>query len=100
MFKEINLSEFEQLQKKDELTILDVREVSEYNEGHIPSAISLPLSQIKTGEFALPHGKEYHIICHSGGRSALASQMLSTNEYQVVNVLGGMSSWRGAVDRS
>ena len=48
---------------------------------------------------ALPFGKDdtLHLICQSGGRSAMACQKLETAGYEaVVNLEGGTSAWQAA----
>lgn len=98
MYNAIGLAEFEQLQKTAELRIIDVREEDEYAAGHIPNSQNIPLSKIQTGAFDLAQGPEYYLICQAGGRSAMAGQILAEDGHTVVNVLGGMSAWRGAVE--
>lgn len=71
--------------------IIDVREPYEYKEGHIPNAINVPLGKISTYQ---PTEKVY-LICHSGARSQAASKQLQKQGFDVVNVTGGMMSWRG-----
>jgi len=83
----------------DGYTVVDVREVGEYETGHIPQALNVPLSHLETGEFdSLNKGDPYVIICRSGNRSQTASQILTTEGYDVVNVSEGMSSWAGNVE--
>ncbi len=80
-------------------TVLDVREPSEYDQGHIPGAENKPLTVIKTGDFdGLNKDEKYVVICQSGNRSAQASELLLEEGYDFVNVEQGMSSWEGAVE--
>lgn len=95
MYQTKMIDEFEQLQKKQPLAIIDVREEEEYASGHISEAISLPLSQIQERVDLLDKEQAYYVICHSGGRSQMACEFLAAKGYQVTNVLGGMSAWKG-----
>jgi rhodanese-related sulfurtransferase len=52
------------------VTVVDVREPHEFNSGHVPDAINLPLSRFDAGK--LPAGKPVVLICLAGGRSAQA----------------------------
>ncbi len=80
-------------------TVLDVREPSEFDQGHIPGAENKPLTVIKTGDFdGLNKDEKYVVICQSGNRSAQASELLLEEGYDFVNVEQGMSSWEGAVE--
>lgn len=86
----------DQLQEKltlDTINLLDVRDHSAFESGHIAQAKSLPLSQIDTykGEKDEP----VYIICTSGNRSRQAAAILDAQGYQTVNILGGMKAWNG-----
>ena len=88
----------------DTLLLLDVREVSEYRNGHIaePSG-RLPLtpanmpwnSRILADEYTrLPRTVDIIVTCGSGGRSASASAFLESMGFtRVFNMTGGFSSW-------
>ncbi|ALS01328.1 hypothetical protein ATZ33_08085 [Enterococcus silesiacus] len=97
MYKSIMIDEFEQLEKRNELAIIDVREEDEYASGHIKGAKSLPLSTLQETAESLDKAQSYYIICQAGGRSQMASEYLASVGYDVTNVMGGMSAWRGAV---
>ena len=96
MTKAISISKFSELYKSNEhLNILDVREDFEYEMGHILGAKSKPLS---TFPVKLDKEETYYVVCQSGGRSAGACQMLAEKGYDVINVEGGMSAWRGEME--
>ncbi|EOH99047.1 hypothetical protein UAY_02316 [Enterococcus moraviensis ATCC BAA-383] len=97
MYKSMMIDEFEQLEKRNELAIVDVREVDEYVSGHIKGAKNMPLSMLQETATSLEKTKPYYIICHSGGRSQMASEYFASLGYDVTNVMGGMSAWRGDV---
>lgn len=74
--------------------IVDVREVEEYETGHIQGAMNVPLSVLEVNDFTLlEHDEKYIVICRSGNRSITASNILVNHGYDVVNVREGMSSW-------
>ncbi|MFM0610811.1 rhodanese-like domain-containing protein [Streptococcus suis] len=75
--------------------LLDVREVDEFTNGHIPQAINQPLSQLD--QFEVDKNKYYLIICQSGMRSQRATDYLTSQGYQAVNVQGGMNAWTGDI---
>ena len=97
MYNTISNDEFYQKEKKEKLAILDVREVDEFANGHIPEATNLPLSELGARFEELDKDQNYYVICHSCARSANASNFLSQQGYQVTNVLGGMSAWKGDI---
>lgn len=79
--------------------VADVREIDEYESGHIPGAINAPLSKLQSGDFsALDPDDKYIIICRSGNRSVTASNILTQEGFHVVNVSEGMSTWPGEVE--
>ena len=83
----------------DGYTVLDVREVSEFEAGHIPGANNKPLSELQQGDLEGLDSKErYIVICQSGNRSKQASDILSKEKFEIVNVSKGMSSWTGEVE--
>lgn len=80
-------------------TVVDVREIDEYESGHIPNALNAPLSDLENDTFtALETNEKYVIICQSGNRSITASNILSEAGYDIVNVSEGMSTWTGEME--
>ena len=78
--------------------LVDVREIEEYNSGHIPNALNVPLTTITQGDYdTLEQDQNYVIICQSGNRSQTASEQLAKAGFQIVNVKQGMSSWTGDI---
>ncbi|EMG27319.1 rhodanese-related sulfurtransferase [Listeria fleischmannii 1991] len=97
MYSSISNDEFYQKETRGKLIVLDVREVDEFQRGHIPSSKNLPLSELGNRYHELDKGTVYYIICQFGGRSARACDFLSNKGLNVKNVMGGMSSWKGEV---
>ncbi len=74
--------------------VVDVREASEYEEGHVPSAQFVPLSTVADNLDVFRSSNEVFIVCHSGGRSMRACEFLHDQGItNVVNVIGGTSGW-------
>jgi len=80
--------------------ILDVREPSEHAEGCLHKAINIPRGVL---EFKINNHPEFQynqdakiiVYCQSGGRSALATEVLGKLGFSnVVNMSGGFSSWK------
>lgn len=86
--------EFQALNQKEDITILDVREVEEFQSGHIEGALNAPLSTLDKGYEQLDTSKRYYVICQGGMRSERACQFLETKGFDVVNVEGGMNQWK------
>lgn len=86
--------EFQALHQKEDITVLDVREVAEFQAGHIEGAVNAPLSTLENGYQQLYASKRYYVICQGGKRSERACQFLETKGFDVVNVEGGMNQWK------
>lgn len=94
--KSISSAELKTLYEKDKnINILDVREESEYEMGHIPGAEFKPLSEFP---IQIDNEKTYYVICAGGGRSSMACEFLQKEGYDVVNVNDGMSAWSGDIE--
>lgn len=79
--------------------ILDVREESEFNSGHIRDAKLIPLLKLKEriGELERYRERPIVVVCRSGNRSGTASALLGNREFgQVYNLIGGMMAWQKA----
>ena len=74
--------------------LLDVREGYEWDAGHAQAAVHLPMGELALD--LLPEGRPLLVICHIGGRSAVAAQALMQAGVQAANVLGGMEAWARA----
>ncbi len=74
--------------------LLDVREQSEWDAGHIEGAILIPLGQLASRMTEVPSDKTILVICRTGNRSAQARDQLRNASYtQVTSVDGGMNAW-------
>ena len=90
--KDITFDDFYQLYQKESLSVLDVREVEEFEALHLEGARNFPLSQLADTYEQLDKTQPYYVICKSGIRSARACQVLAEQGYEVVNVQGGMDA--------
>lgn len=91
--KEITFNDFYQLYQKESLSVIDVREVEEFETLHLEGAQNLPLSQLADTYDQLDKDLLYYVICKSGMRSARACQFLVEQGYEVINVQGGMTAF-------
>ena len=89
--KEITFNDFYQLYQNEQLFLVDVREVDEFESLHLEGARNLPLSQLADTYEQLDKDQLYYVICKSGMRSARACQFLAEQGYEVINVQGGMT---------
>jgi len=74
--------------------VVDVREPWEYQQGHIPGAILMPLGQLSSRLNELDLEKPVAVICATGNRSQSASALLGQKGFKTVyNVVGGTMQW-------
>src|SRR5699024_7574730 len=65
----------------DDAHILDVRDPYEYDAGHIPGAVNIPLDQLPIRIDELDPDTDYYVICRTGGRSARATPYMEMHGY-------------------
>ena len=77
--------------------LVDVRNPSEYDGGHIPGSINFAMSRIlQEAEEAFPDKSQpLFVYCQSGARSNRAGKLLDLMGYESVTDLGGIASYNG-----
>lgn len=96
VYQKISAQEAKEIiDEKDDIIILDVRTLAEFNNGHIEGAICLPNEAITNQTLEqLPDKKqEILIYCRSGNRSEQAARKLLKLGYQNVKDFGGIIDW-------
>ncbi|MFY9272641.1 MAG: DsrE/DsrF/DrsH-like family protein [Thermacetogeniaceae bacterium] len=90
--------EIEQLDRESTL-LLDVRTAAEYEVGHLPGAVNIPLQELRERLSELPKGKEIIIYCRVGFRGYLAYRILVQNGFKKVrNLSGGWLTYKALLD--
>lgn len=80
-----------------EALVIDVREVGEFAQGHIPGAINMPLSTFQASQLPHPQGKQLILNCLGGKRSAMALDKCGMAEVEIdTHLAGGFGAWRAA----
>lgn len=74
------------------VVLLDVREPQEWDAGHVPDALHVPLGDLDPTRI----GGEVLVLCRSGNRSGRATALLIQAGVPARNVEGGMQSWAEA----
>lgn len=98
-YENITVQDAKEVIQRGEVYVLDVRNSSEWEEGHIPSANHVMLGYLSDRVEALPTDKPILVHCKGGGRSAIAASILQSHGVnRVMNLLGGYDSWRKEVD--
>jgi rhodanese-related sulfurtransferase len=83
------------LMDTQEVIVLDVRTIDEYNEGNIEKSLLLPVDDIEEADKILPD-KDVTILvyCRSGNRSKTASEKLIDMGYKNIYDFGGINTWK------
>lgn len=89
----------EMMERDSNLVLLDVRnphELEDKSLGHIDGVLNIPLPELekRLGELDKYKSKDIAVICRSGRRSGIATDLLVKNGYNAINVLGGMVQYR------
>ena len=84
---------------KTDALVLDVRTADEFEKKHIPNAISVPLEELRSGNFSSMPDKNQTILiyCWTGRRAQDSAQVLVDNGYKNVYEFGGLTDWTGPV---
>ncbi len=101
VYMTISAEEAKQIMDSEEgYVILDVRTQEEYDEGHIPGAIVIPLAEIEDRAEEELTDKDQLILvyCRSGRRSKMAAEALVQLGYTNIKEFGGILDWRYEVE--
>lgn len=93
--REIQQADFVSLHEKG-VPVIDVREPGEYEDGHVPGAVLLPLGLLPSSLAEVPADGPVYIICASGNRSGQATDFLRAQGVEAYSVAGGTNAWRAA----
>ena len=86
-----------QLNAQGDIVVIDVREPSEYADGHIAGATLIPLGTLPDNLSSVPTDQPVVLVCHSGNRSGQAYSYLTQQGFaNVHNMTGGMIAWQAA----
>ena len=100
-YQQISQEEAKNMMDTQEVIVLDVREQSEFDAGHIPEAVLLPVGTITeaTAAAVIPEKDSVVLVyCRSGTRSKTASQALVDLGYTNVFEFGGINTWSYEVE--
>ena len=80
-----------------EVTVLDVRNRSEFEAGHLPGALHIPVGYLEERLAEIPRDKPLVLHCQGGGRSAIAASVLQKLGVEnATDLRGGYGAWEKA----
>lgn len=100
-YQQISQEEAKNMMDTQEVIVLDVREQSEFDAGHIPEAVLLPVGTITEATVAVVIPEKDSVVlvyCRSGNRSKTASQALVDLGYTNIFEFGGINTWSYEVE--
>ena len=91
---EITVAQAADMQKNGAF-VLDVREPSEWAQGHIQGAVLIPLGSLASRLNEVPKNKQVVVYCHTGNRSAQGRDILKNAGFPLVtSMAGGIAKWQ------
>jgi hydroxyacylglutathione hydrolase len=84
----VQFEEFDAGAARGEGVILDVRTASEFSEGHLEGALSIPYTRLRQRLEEVPEGRKLFVHCGVGKRSSLAASFLAARGFETVHVDG------------
>jgi rhodanese-related sulfurtransferase len=82
------------LEKKQDYTLVDIRQAWMFDDYHIPTAVSIPLTELfGVGLAKLPHGKKVVVYGLGAGHAAQAQLLLKMKGYDAYSLKEGISAW-------
>lgn len=99
-FKGKSIDEYAAEAEQVGATLVDVREAYEFQQGHIPGAINIPLGSIGDAHDRFEDRDQLlYVYCTAGMRSGQACKQLKAAGFANAVNIGGIGSYRGAVER-
>jgi rhodanese-related sulfurtransferase len=96
-FMMVSLDAFKQAMDATDVYVIDVREVSDYEAGHIEGAVNIPIRTLVDDLSLIPTDQPVIIYCASGLRAGMATSVLRTMGYDNVrSYAGGWRAWSAA----
>jgi rhodanese-related sulfurtransferase/DNA-binding transcriptional ArsR family regulator len=94
----VTFTELRRLMRENDVTVVDVRPAEEYQAGHIPGALSVPVPELKRRLRELPKNRE--VIAYCRGRYCVYSldavTLLRRHGYRARRAHEGLPDWRAA----
>jgi rhodanese-related sulfurtransferase len=95
-YREVSSKEAADLIESEAPIILDVRTPQEYQRGHLPNSVLIPVQELQKRhqELGADYNREILIYCATGNRSTVASKILIDSGFKhIVNMRGGIYDW-------
>ncbi len=95
--QDVSVTEAHEWLGRDGHCLIDVRTREEFRSQSVPGALNIPLNRIEAEASSLGGYVSIHVMCHSGGRSSMATRLLHDLGFtHAKNIRGGMLAWEAA----
>jgi hydroxyacylglutathione hydrolase len=85
------------LLERGAVEVIDVRGRAEYDAGHLPGVVNIPVGLLAERIGELPIERPIVVQCQAGARSSIAaSVLLARGVHRVINLVGGIAAWQRA----
>lgn len=102
MVEEITAAELQERLADDGPQVVDIRPAAAYQQGHIPGAINVPLTELPRRVDEIDWAKEVVTVCPVGQSSIQAARLIGSfegaQEATVKSLAGGYRDWEGALE--
>src|SRR5215218_2479670 len=80
--------------RTNDVSLLDVRAEGEWNAGHVPNSVNIPVQDLVQRMIEIPRDKQIIVHCQSGARAAIAASLLKARGFDDVSIFsGGFAEW-------
>lgn len=86
----MTMQDFTLMMKNQDLAILDIRDTTDFEKGHLKNALSLPATSLPNHLANLDKNTTYYVLSYSGRRSEIIAKFLENQGFTAVHVIGGM----------
>ncbi len=95
MYNTLTIDEYkETFEAADTHQLIDVREVDEYEAGHLPDAVNIPMSEFQARSDEIAMDKPLVLVCASGARSGMVAEFMTASGHDdVYNLIDGTKGW-------
>lgn len=83
----------QELNARNDVEILDVRQPDEWHAGHIDGSVHIPMGELVARAGELDRDRPIVTVCRSGQRSGQVAAFLSQQQYDATNLDGGLKAW-------
>lgn len=83
----------QKLEAGESMQILDVRSPGEFNAGHVPGAVNIPLEQVESRLADLRGSEPVVLVCQSGRRAEMCKELIEHHRDDLIVLEGGTSAW-------